>query len=127
MPGYLRAHADTNGRAARTGSARAPGADAPEPPPLLAGGPGVAAGGPGVEAVCDPRAVLLGVVVVELELGADGGDVQPQTADAGEHPAVGRGTHGHLGVVAGGLEVRQLPDEQLGLRGRFVDDRGSAA
>jgi hypothetical protein len=75
--------------------------------PALLGGCGVVAAGSAIfEAFGDPGAVFLRVVVVVLELGGNAGDVEAQTADSWEHPAIRRYVHSDLGVVALWLEMR---------------------
>lgn len=78
------------------------------------------------EPVGDGGAVLDGLVVVVLELGLYVDDFQAQTADAGQHPAVGRLVGGEPGVVAVGLEVGELTAQQLGLGLGIVDEMGPA-
>lgn len=107
------------------GSPGAPGADVRETPSLLGRSPEIAAGGAALEAVRGVGAVRRGVGVVVLELRGDAGHVQAQVADAGQQPTVGRGSDGDVGMVACGLEVGELADEQLGLLGRVVDDLGA--
>jgi len=79
---------------------------------LLRGCAPAAALGSLVEAAGDVLAVLDRVVVVVLEFGVDGLDVQPQTADAGQHPAVGFVSDRHGCVPAVGLKVGELVAQQ---------------
>jgi hypothetical protein len=85
----------------------------------------ITAGGAALEAVRGPGAVRRGVGVVVLELHGDAGHVQAQAADAGQHPTVGRGSDGDVGMVARGLAVGDLAGEQFGLLGQVVDDLGA--
>src|SRR5690606_2538057 len=103
-----------------------PGADAVQAAALLAGGGRVQAPAACGEAVGDRGAVLDGVVVVVLELGAHLADLQAQAADAGQHPAVGGLADGDDGVVAVGVEVGHLAAQQFGLALGVVDDVGAA-
>jgi hypothetical protein len=73
---------------------------------LLRGCGAVPAGSAAFQAFGDPGAVLLRVVVVVFELGGDARDVEAQTADSWEHPAIWRHVHTDLGMVASWLEVR---------------------
>jgi hypothetical protein len=66
-----------------------PFADFLEAPALLGGCGAVPAGSAAFQAFGDLGAVFLRVVVVVLELGSDARDVEAQTADSWEHPAIG--------------------------------------
>jgi hypothetical protein len=49
-------------------------------------------------------------------------DLQTDATDAGQHPPIGCLVDGNLCMAAFRLHVAQLPGEDLGLFGGFVDD-----
>ena len=85
-----------------------PVADRVQAPPLLRRGTFVEPVATLLEIADDALTVLDRVVVVVLELRVDPQYSQPHTADAAQHPSIGRFIDGDGGVPALGLEVAQL-------------------
>jgi hypothetical protein len=89
---------------------------------LVGAGGGVAGGVAVREAGGDGVLHGAGLVGAVFELGADVGDFEAETADAGEHAAERGEVRGDGGVVAGGLEVGELAVQEVDLGFGVVDD-----
>jgi hypothetical protein len=95
--------------------------DRGQAPPLLRRGSGVEPVVALLEVADDAFAVLDGVVVVVRELRLHPQHLEPDPADARQHPSIRRGVDGHYCVAAFGLEVGELGGEDLRLALGVVD------